>query len=238
MICALQKEGKAGLLPVWAVLTGDIVGSSRLNSTERQALPARLRAASERVAGHFAKDLPFPLDLFRGDSWQLAIQRAELATRIALMMRALVRAAFDSTRLDTRISIGVGTVDFIPPDGLEAADGQAFRLSGEGLDRLTGDTRMGISLPGWHGPNVAEAFDVGLALIDLQARGWTQRQAEAVAGALVGLTQERIGREWVQHPVTQQAIAQHLDRAGWDSIERSVQFFERVLPILAGERDD
>lgn len=225
------------MAPIWAVLTGDVVGSSRLTMDERQRLPTRLRAASERVADHFGAAIPFPLDLHRGDSWQWALDQPELAPRVGLMLRALLQAAFESSRLDTRISIGIGSVSFIPPDGLEAADGEAFRLSGEGLDRLSADTRMGIRFPSRAEPELAESIDVGLALIDIQARKWTQRQAEAVAGALVGLTQEVIGREWVRRPVSQQAIAQHLDRAGWDPIERGLLFFEHIIPqiLLEGE---
>lgn len=226
------------MTPNWAVLTGDVVGSSKLASDERQQLPDRLRSASQRVIAYFQDVIPFPLDLHRGDSWQMALNQPELAPRVALMLRGLIRASTESTRLDTRISIGVGPVAFIPPEGLEAADGEAFRLSGEGLDRLGDDTRMGIRFAPPADPDLGEAVDVGLALIDIQARGWTQRQAEAVAGALVGLTQERIGREWVRHPVTQQAIAQHLDRAGWDPIQRSLEFFEHLVPqILRGDEN-
>lgn len=223
--------------PHWAVLTGDVVGSSRLNPDERQQLPDRLRSAAQRVRAHYQDAIPYPLDLHRGDSWQLALDQPGLSPRVGLMLRALIRAAFESTRLDTRISIGLGTVSFLPPDGLEAADGEAFRLSGEGLDRLGDDTRMGIRFAPAVDPDLAQAVDVILALIDIQARAWTQRQAEAVAGALVGLTQERIGREWVRRPVTQQAIAQHLARAGWDPIERSLEFTERLIPkmLMGGE---
>lgn len=148
------------------------------------------------------------------------------------MLRALLRSSFESTKLDTRLSIGIGTVSFIPTRGLEGADGEAFRLSGEGLDRLTSDIRMGVSFPPSLANRLSAALDISLGLIDIQVRSWTQRQAEAIAGALAGLTQQEIGSQWVRRPVTQQAIAQHLDRAGWDPIERSLEYFERIIPEI------
>lgn len=213
----------------WAVLTGDVVGSSRLDPDERRLLAERLRAVASRVAGAIGELFPYPLDIHRGDSWQWALKRPELAPRVGLMLRALLRSSFESTRLDTRLSIGVGRITFIPTSGLEGADGEAFRLSGEGLERLTADIRMGIAFPAGLTSRLSASVDIGLALIDIQVQHWTQRQAEAIAGALAGLTQEEIGWEWVRRPVTQQAIAQHLDRAGWDAIERSLGFYERII---------
>ena len=72
-----------------------------------------------------------------------------------------------------------------------------------------------------------------MQLIDVLALDWTVRQAQAVAGALWGWTQERIGESWPQGAISQQAVGQHLDRAGWGGVESALQFFEQTLASYA-----
>ena len=43
--------------------------------------------------------------------------------------------------------------------------------------------------------------------------------------------QEKIAEEWWEKRVTQQAVAQHLARAGWYSVEKGIQLFEQSLGV-------
>ena len=215
---------------VKAVLTGDIVGSSRLSTDERRALHSRFNQSAARLEKEFAGQILHKPEIVRGDSWQFAIADPREALRMALFFRALIRITLPDADIDTRIAIGFGTVDFLPGENLSSGDGQAYRLSGEGLEELQKTFRMGLFFPAEARSDLTEALDVIVKLIDREAGKWTQAQAESFAGALLGLTQQEIASDWVARDITQQAVAQHLERAGWSTIEIGLDFFEHTLP--------
>jgi hypothetical protein len=155
--------------------------------------------------------------------------RALLAT---LYFRAGLQAALDETRLDTRAAIAVGPVDFVGAEGVASGDGPAFRLSGEVLERLDKKTTLGFAAPDLA---AEECLQTLLVLVDHVAARWSGRQARAVRGALRGWTQEEIARRCWADPVSQQTVAQHLDRAGWRAIEGALEYFAtRVAAETAG----
>lgn len=213
-----------------AVLTGDIVGSSRLSVEERRELHSRFRNSAERLERRFGERVLHTPEIVRGDSWQFAIARPRDALRMALFFRALIRLSLPDAGIDTRIAIGFGTVDFLPGEDLSSGDGQAYRLSGEGLEQLQKPFRMGLFFPQDARSNLTGALDVIVKLIDREAGKWTEAQAESLAGALLGLTQQTIASDWVSRDITQQAVAQNLERAGWSTIELGLEFFEGTLP--------
>lgn len=51
--------------------------------------------------------IPYPVDVFRGDSWQLLINDPEKFFEIALYFRSLLKAKSEESNIDTRVSIGV-----------------------------------------------------------------------------------------------------------------------------------
>lgn len=216
---------------MYAVLTGDVVGSTRLKGDDRLGLLEVMRQVSTELLEEYPKDIPLPVDIFRGDSWQVLVTNPEHALRIGLFYRARIRSGVKSHRVDTRFSIGLGSVDFLPEEHVSSGDGEAFWLSGHGLERMPRNRRMVVLLPASFADCLSDASDSILFLIDTLATQWTRKQAEAVAGTIAGLTQERIAQNWAEKPVTQQAVAQHLERAGWHAIEHGLHFFERWLSL-------
>jgi hypothetical protein len=116
-----------------AVVTGDVVQSARLSSQKFKDVQEIIRHASDEVAQFFPDRAPFPIEVFRGDSWQLLITDPTDALRIGLFLRAYLRA--NAKHVDTRISIGVGPIDTQPAQTVGEGRGEAFRLSGELLDK-------------------------------------------------------------------------------------------------------
>lgn len=118
---------------IYAVITGDIVGSSKLKPAERKELHTALKDTSDKLTEHFKQLVPLRVEIFRGDSWQLLVIDPAQSLRIGLFFRAFLRGKMKSTRVDTRISIGVGSIDLIPEGSISSGDGEAFRSSGEAL---------------------------------------------------------------------------------------------------------
>jgi len=221
--------------PIYAVLTGDLVGSTKINPEERRLLPSLLLDAVDRARIGFPETVHGEIDIFRGDSWQLALSDPVQALRVGLFLRAVIRSASGKHLLDTRLAVGYGPVDYLPDQDISTGTGPAFYLSGSGLESAWKNCRMVLNFPDALQSRLTRALNIIVRLIDLQVGHWTPKQAEAVSGALIELTQEQIGRGWVREQVTQQAISQHLEGAGWVKIKSSLEFTEEILPELVQE---
>ena len=211
-------------IPRACVLTGDIIGSTALDPAARGRLHEVMRAAAAEVRSELDAAAPLDLAIYRGDGWQLLLLDHATALRAALLFRAHLRSELEPesrSPADTRIAIGVGKLEDIPPSVGEG-DGEAFRLSGRALETI-GDRRLvyaaspGSSLNDW---------DVACRLVDELASGWTARQARAVRGAVLGRTQKDIGELW-SPPISQPAIADHLKAAHWDALDFTLRAYER-----------
>lgn len=220
-----------------AVITGDIINSSRLRPAEWDQLHGVMLETSRQLRASFKDVMPLDVDVFRGDSFQLLVREPPKSLRISLLYRALVRSKMGLPRLDMRLAIAVGEIDSTPPHRVSQGHGQAFVLSGKALDGLMRAKGGNMSFAGADGDEVA-ALDTVVRLIDAIAGRWTIKQALAVSGALKGLRQEEIAESVWPRKITQQAVAQHLRRADWYAVERGVVFFEsrlkqRLEPVSA-----
>ncbi|MFZ7128459.1 MAG: hypothetical protein ACOWWM_20080 [Desulfobacterales bacterium] len=215
---------------IHAVLTGDVVDSSRLELDQRAYLATRFDTLSAPILKAFGEDiLPLGMETIRGDGFQALLGRPEMALRISIFVRASLRADARSGHADVRIAVGIGTVEFIGSRVSEGL-GPAYELSGKRLDQMKRGERLGIEseLPGFD----VENWDVIAALIDVLAASWTPKQAHAVELALQGMTQEAIARTW-EVPIKQQTVGNHLKRAGWGAIRQALERFEySVIKLL------
>jgi hypothetical protein len=210
---------------LYAVVTGDIVNFSKLPGDQRKRLDLIMKEGSKAIKKTFKGSVPMEVDVFRGDSWQLLVTDLSLSLEVGLFLRAHLRASMGTGNFDTRLAIGIGTVDYIPDDRVSKGDGEAFRNSGEALERMKKGSAMNFRYPGWEHE---ESINVMLQLIDVLAKNWSDRQALAITGALRGLTQEEIGRLW-KPPIKQQSVNGHLQRAGWFAIEKAIEFYKKQL---------
>ena len=199
---------------IYAVATGDIVGSTTLSTTDRPKLREVMRQAGDRIVELWPEDLPVAAALFAGDRWQIFTPHPGSLLRIAVYYRAALIAS--DLGIDTRMAIGIGTVDYIPEANIVEGEGPAFRRSGRTLDGMGKGGAMVVRAgddprePAWNG---------ALRLLDALIRHqWTPSRARAVTGATRGLTQEQIGHLWAPS-ITQQSVADHLAEAEWKAID-------------------
>jgi len=124
--------------------------------------------------------------------------------------------------LDTRLAIGIGSINFIPPENLSAGDGEAFTLSGHLLDAMESG-RMAIALPEGSDPVVSTALAILVSLLDYLPTSWSASQAQAVFWSLHGYKQEEIAGHWQPAPITQASVSAILKRAGWSLVKKACQ---------------
>lgn len=212
-----------------AVLTGDVVRSTRLPLAQRTYLATLFNSVGESIRKAFGRDLlPLGMETIRGDGFQALISQAESALRLALLVRAAVRGNRSTGFAGVRIAIGIGAVEFVGERVSEGL-GPAYELSGRRLDNMKRDERMGVdcALTGFD----ADTWNIILKLMDALVEPWTPKQATAVHGALQGLTQQTIARNW-DMPVKQQTVGNHLKRAGWGALKLVIEHFENSIKRL------
>lgn len=211
----------------YAVITGDIIGSTKLSIIERKALHNIMQKGSVELRKVFGKTVPLDVDIFRGDGWQIVIYDPKISLRVGLFYRAFIKAYMASIKVDTRMAIGVGTIDFIPGDKVSEGDGEAYRNSGKILEDISKSCYMRFVFS--ESLN-SEIIDTIVQLVDVIAMRWSSKQALAVLGALQGWHQEKIASLWL-NPIKQQTVQEHLESADWRAVKIAVDLFEKNLPI-------
>lgn len=212
---------------LYAVVTGDIVGSSRLTASQRSRLLSALKSSFKTIEDLLPDGMRAPFEIHRGDSFQGVLSKPEAALRVAIVIRACLRHGFEATQrryaLDARIAVGIGPIDFLPAGRGAEGDGEAFRRSGQTLDAMKGDRRLIIRTP-WQ--EVDAELDIECSLLDALVTRWSAEQAQAILGRIRGLTQERAAGEF---GISQPAVRQRLKSAGGWAIEELCRRYEELI---------
>lgn len=159
-------------MDIVGVITGDIVQSSKIKAENK----GRLIDYLYELRGNVTDICYFDIEFFRGDSFQLLVKDAEQTLLIALSLRAKLRSAPSEIKCDARLSIGVGSIEY-RNESVKLSDGEAFRLSGRGLDEIGKKRRLVISTP-WK--QVNEELAISTAFADDIVSKWTKDQAEMI----------------------------------------------------------
>ena len=203
-----------------AIITGDIVNSTKLTVEERELMLRNLQLIPEVLA----PVQNVSIEIFRGDSFQLGISKTESALRCALAIRALLRShKVDGSKvLDARVAIGIGTLDY-ESDALSTSDGEAYRLSGRLLDNMN-KSRLGIKTP-WH--EVNEELELPTAFADDIVSSWSHNQSKII---LLNLISSRTHAELAQElGISRQMVDKSLKASKDELIEAYIKRYETLI---------
>lgn len=206
-------------MAVQAVLTGDIVNSTRLKKVTEKKLLKILEAALAS----------YKFEFYRGDSFQVYVKKPIEALKTALLCRTAAISVSKNEEVnlsDVRISIGIGAVT-MQVKTLGAAKGEAFILSGRAFDELAGtDTRLTIAT----GNSLANA---GLQIIadylNAILKVMTGKQAEVIFELLKNQTQQEVAKLLKKSKST---VHQHVIAGRWNEIEKLLQQYENIINHL------
>lgn len=210
---------------LFGVITGDIVNSSKIDVNKRDLLLDTLKCAFNEVSIDDNSIIQTPFQIYRGDSFQGVLMKPEKTLFAGLIIRSVLRYKFalkQSDALDSRISIGIGSINYSADTSAEG-DGEAFRFSGPMLDNMKTAQRFSIVTP-WSDFN-KELF-TQCALLDAIIHKWSAQQAEVISCLLKGFTQEEISNKI---GISQPAIRKRLLSAGGYAIEKLVDRFESII---------
>ena len=186
-------------MAVIAVITADIVYSSKLSANQKRVLISGIK---NNLKGR-------KFEFYRGDSFQAVINEPELAFEILAGLRASAKSI--SPEFDIRASIGIG-VGPLKPKSLRTTDAPAFVISGRAFDALKRQKYTEIS-------SQCESNDEALRIIasylDYIFLNLTAKQAVVIKELLVGGTQWEVAKKLKR---TQSTINKHANAGGWRSI--------------------
>lgn len=212
---------------IYAVITGDFIRFSDLDTDIRQSMPKVMEGAGRRLCAIIPGIMPYGLAVFRGDSWQALIADPVYSLRAAVFIRAYIRSCSGWQGLDTRMAIGVGPVDYVYENQVAAGDGPAFRRSGKMLEKTASSRNAGLLRYCFPEGQDESLIDALVRSVGALTHDWSPAQARAVAGILQGLKQAEIAYCWPA-PVSRQVISKHLKNAHWPTVFHALEVFEQV----------
>lgn len=198
-----------------AVITGDLVSSSVLTKSEFNEV---LKLLEQRLNGF--KNSPLPeWEFYRGDSFQVVLTQPQHAAKVAVLISGdLIQAGYKAT-----LSIAVGGYRALS-ERPSLSQGQAFELSGRGLD----NSPRGELTFHSEKPHVADALVLTTRFVSFLLNGLTRKQARVLCLYLdMECAEHQLLAE--QLGTTRQNVSSHLKRAGAGLIVDYLALFERLM---------
>ena len=201
-----------------AVITADIVNSTRLSKSEMKKLMRSLEAILT----------PHQFEFFRGDSFQAYVKVPEEALSVVLHARtAAIRLGTEGFLSDIRASIGIGTVK-LPIRSLTTASGEAFLVSGRSFDIMTPEQRLLIA-GGEKNPIANLGLQVTARFIDYLFQRLTSKQAAVIFELMQKSTQVETARKLKKSQAT---VHKHIQSAGWTELEKNIIAYKNIVATL------
>ncbi len=209
----------------YAVLTGDIVSSSKVKKSHKEQLSDTLKKSFSKIESFTESPIYPAFEIFRGDSFQGVLGDPLQALKSAIHIRATLRMNQPDkvkTNWDARLAVGIGTIDYLEDNATEG-DGEAYRNSGPALDDQRGEERMTIQTP-WNSVN--SEMEAECALMDAIIAKWSPPQAEIIIKLLDGMVQEAIAKEL---GISQAAVHYRTKGAGWFAVEKFLNRYHSLI---------
>ncbi len=200
-----------------AVITGDVINSKK-NAPRVWLTP--LKKELNRIG-----KTPKTWEIYRGDSFQVVINKPEDALLVALKIKASLKAV---KGINVRMAIGIGKRTYNAPKVTES-NGSAFVSSGEKFEMLKQDKQnLAIKSDSAEFDNDMNLY-LKLALIAMN--NWTVNTAEIVSVAMENpdKSQQQLGQ---MVGIKQSAISTRLRRAYYEEIMEVNEMYKSKLKLL------
>ena len=221
-----------------AVITADIIHSTRITTEHKEWLYKSIENGLHTISA----DYKMQSEMYRGDSFQCLIDTPKDALRIALILKTYIRSLNPSDIIaeigslwstkkkatflpnwmfDVRMAIGIGAVA-IKMKSITTSDGEAFYLSGRGLDEMkNGKNHFVIA--------TADTYKDELAmesmLLDTIIGKTSALQCEVINLKLLGYTEIEIAKKL---KIQQSAVNQRSVNGNWNIINKMVEYYEKL----------
>lgn len=208
-----------------AVISGDIVNSTKLSSAQFETLLARIQDIQQWItAGHVAN----AHSIERGDEFQTVVHDIEFALKYTLVYRVGIKAL--GKEFDSRISFAIASQADLRAL-VSQSMGKAFVLSGRGLKALKGD-RLVFSA---ESKELSKQFELLIKYLDRQLTALTARQCAVMLPMLQATAALSINELAEKLDVATATASKSLKASGWPLIhELNGLFINQVAGLKNG----
>ena len=210
-------------MKIVSVITGDIIGSTLGNDNHRRTMLNIIESSVGEIKEEL--NVSLPLEFFRGDAFQVLVEKPEKALLVAILLRAALNGNTPKDNFwawDARMAIGVGGIKY-RTDSLAKSNGDAFVYSGRTLDEMWNE-RLAIKTK-WE--NINEEFAVSTPFADDVISHWTRIQADVIYDYLLyDVTQRQIAKEKGMSP---QNVSKLLKACRIDLIINYLNRFNKLI---------
>ena len=196
-----------------AIITGDVIQSRSLPASVPWML--QLKQVLSDMGASSAD-----WEVYRGDSFQLAVRDLQQALKQALLVKA---SMMRMSGVNVRMAIGIGQQDY-QGDSIKESNGSAYVRSGNAFNQLKKRT-LAISSP-W--AEVDSEINLYLELASLTMDDWTESSAAAVYLALseTDIKQKEMAKRL---GITQGNVSARLKRAGFEPLVKMEQRYQNLI---------
>lgn len=196
-----------------SILTGDIINSRNIDTKIWMPL---LKKALNSIG-----KTPKTWEIYRGDSFQVEIEKVENALLFAYKLKAIFK---NIKNLDVRIAIGIGVKNNSYKNITEGS-GEAFINSGKAFDILLKKQNIAFISP-WE--NFNKTINVALALALLTMDNWTVNSAVFADKYLhnTNVTQKKIAKEL---QISESNASERKKRAGLDEMLQLENLYRELI---------
>lgn len=204
-----------------SVITGDIIDSSSIHLKYRDILLESIY----KIADDLSIIEPLKIEIFRGDSFQMLVDKPENSMKIAILFRAGLKCCtpVECNKLwDARLSIGVGGISYRANSILQS-DGEAFQYSGRELDAM-GKCRLVVKT---NCDDLNEELKVSTSFADDIISSWTKSQSQAIYQSLLYNIPQKVIAQKLQKSA--QNISKLLSAAKIELIRKYLNRFSQLI---------
>ena len=209
----------------YAVVAGELAPGSRISDKQLSKIPDLIRASFQTVNRLVEGKGKLSYEIIRMDEF-LALSESPVHClhSVIMLFSAFRFLSYKELkeRLDLRISIGIGPVEFAR-DHLRESDGTAFRAATESNRNMKRSQRIKIITPY---ENLNGELELSCKFMDILIHDWSDEQAEAMFLNLTGRNQMEISQ---MLNISQPAVNRRLKAAHCDTINKFIKRFEGII---------
>ncbi len=226
----------------YATLSADVISYTSLPEEAKRKLESGIRNLLDELS-HKYKRYAFYGRLIQGDYIECALKSPKPALRTALLLKTFVKSfepdkkqpAKDASlkyfrEHGIRLAVAVAPLNKLDPiNGI--IDGEAIYLSGRTIKSFSTSDKQKIVIKNTlffcsGDKKLQEQFDAIFSLLDTIISKCSAKQSEIIYYKLLDFSEKEIAQKLGKN---QSTISQHSTAAGWLSIEKTVNYFEKTL---------
>ncbi len=221
-----------------ASISADIISYTSLSTEDKRNIEKEVKGLLMILTEKYQNESFFGR-MVKGDYIECVVKSERFAFRIALIIKLFIKSielVHNSNGRGVkyfkehavRIATAIAPLSIIDPEN-GIIDGEAIYMSGRAIKDLSTSDKQKIIIKNTmffcsKNQEEQEMFDTIFSLLDNLISRFSAKQSQVIYLKLMGFAEKEIGEKLNKN---QSTISQHSTAAGWQSIEKAVNYFEK-----------